>query len=136
MFYDEEKVSCLKDGGFSNFTRVEKQDWKNRAQKLILQGSAICQQFSEIATTLGQMYDLPIYPGSGGFGNKGHAFNIFMNVEKDIPCGYLPTYCARAVAEQAILLMLALLRKIKKQIRRKLSSKNSITSKTLSKTNL
>lgn len=33
-----------------------------------------------------------------------------------VPCGYLPRYCARAVAEQAILLMLALLRKLPLQI--------------------
>ncbi|MCX7915731.1 MAG: hydroxyacid dehydrogenase, partial [Verrucomicrobiae bacterium] len=34
-----------------------------------------------------------------------------------VPCGYLPRYCARAVAEQAIMLMLALLRKLPAQIR-------------------
>lgn len=33
-----------------------------------------------------------------------------------IPCGYLPLYCARAVAEQALLLWLALLRKLPQQI--------------------
>jgi D-lactate dehydrogenase len=32
-------------------------------------------------------------------------------------CGYLPLYCARAVAEQAIMLMLCLLRKLPKQIK-------------------
>lgn len=34
-----------------------------------------------------------------------------------VPCGYLPRYCARAVAEQTILLMLALLRKLPAQLR-------------------
>jgi D-lactate dehydrogenase len=33
-----------------------------------------------------------------------------------IPCGYLPHYCSRAVAEQAILLVMALLRKLPQQI--------------------
>jgi D-lactate dehydrogenase len=32
-----------------------------------------------------------------------------------LPCGYLPTYCARAVAEQAALLWLALLRRLPSQ---------------------
>lgn len=41
----------------------------------------------------------------------------FDHVEKytDVSCGYLPLYCKRAVAEQAILLMLALLRKLPAQ---------------------
>lgn len=33
-----------------------------------------------------------------------------------IPCGYLPLYCHRAVAEQAILLTMALLRNLPKQV--------------------
>src|SRR5579859_4272639 len=33
-----------------------------------------------------------------------------------IPCGYLPHYCSRAVAEQAILFVMALLRKLPLQI--------------------
>jgi len=33
-----------------------------------------------------------------------------------LPCGYLPHYCSRAVAEQAVLLVLALLRKLPAQI--------------------
>src|SRR5579863_4301093 len=33
-----------------------------------------------------------------------------------IPCGYLPHYCSHAVAEQAILLVMALLRKLPTQI--------------------
>ncbi|MFA6584496.1 MAG: NAD(P)-dependent oxidoreductase [Elusimicrobiaceae bacterium] len=33
-----------------------------------------------------------------------------------IPCGYLPKYCARAVAEQAMLLWMALLRRLPRQI--------------------
>ncbi|OGX38399.1 MAG: hypothetical protein A3G91_03265 [Omnitrophica WOR_2 bacterium RIFCSPLOWO2_12_FULL_50_9] len=34
-----------------------------------------------------------------------------------IPCGYLGDYCSRAVAEQAVIAMMVLLRKLKKQIR-------------------
>ncbi len=37
-------------------------------------------------------------------------------VGQKIPCGYLPHYCSRAVAEQALLLVLALLRKLPAQI--------------------
>ena len=37
-------------------------------------------------------------------------------VGQKIPCGYLPHYCSRAVAEQAILLVMALLRKLPAQI--------------------
>jgi len=37
-------------------------------------------------------------------------------VELPIPCGYLPLYCHRAVAEQAMLLWMALLRKLPQQI--------------------
>ncbi len=33
-----------------------------------------------------------------------------------VPCGYLPQYCSRAVAEQAALLWMALLRKLSEQI--------------------
>ncbi|MFH1360182.1 MAG: NAD(P)-dependent oxidoreductase [Candidatus Omnitrophota bacterium] len=40
----------------------------------------------------------------------------FRNQSKaDIPCGYLPKYCARAVAEQAIMMALMLLRKARAQ---------------------
>src|ERR1041385_2609055 len=35
----------------------------------------------------------------------------------DVVCGYLPLYCARAVAEQAMLLWMTLLRKLPDQIR-------------------
>jgi D-lactate dehydrogenase len=37
-------------------------------------------------------------------------------VGQKIPCGYLPHYCSHAVAEQAILLVMALLRKLPAQI--------------------
>jgi D-lactate dehydrogenase len=33
-----------------------------------------------------------------------------------IPCGYLPLYCSRAVAEQAMLLWMSLLRKLRQQV--------------------
>jgi len=36
--------------------------------------------------------------------------------EKNIPAGYLPLYCNRSVAEQALLMWLALLRKLPKQV--------------------
>jgi D-lactate dehydrogenase len=37
-------------------------------------------------------------------------------IKLKIPCGYLPTYCSRAVAEQAMLLWMALLRKLPQQM--------------------
>jgi len=37
-------------------------------------------------------------------------------IGQKIPCGYLPHYCSRAVAEQALLLVMALLRKLPEQI--------------------
>lgn len=37
-------------------------------------------------------------------------------VGQKIPCGYLPHYCSRAVAEQALLLVMALLRKLPAQV--------------------
>lgn len=37
-------------------------------------------------------------------------------VNCSVPCGYLPLYCNRAVAEQAMLLWMALLRKLPKQV--------------------
>ena len=36
---------------------------------------------------------------------------------RKIPCGYLPTYCARAVAEQTVLMILALRRRLTRQLR-------------------
>lgn len=36
---------------------------------------------------------------------------------RNLPCGYLPCYCHRAVAEQALLMWLALLRKLPRQTR-------------------
>lgn len=35
---------------------------------------------------------------------------------KMMPCGYLPFYCARAVAEHAVMMMMCLLRRVKKQM--------------------
>jgi D-lactate dehydrogenase len=36
--------------------------------------------------------------------------------KRDIPCGYIPSYCSRAVAEQAMLLWMSLLRKLPQQM--------------------
>lgn len=45
-----------------------------------------------------------------------HIERYLKKCEIKIPCGYLPLYCRRSVAEQAILLSMALLRKLPKQI--------------------
>jgi len=45
-----------------------------------------------------------------------HILNYLNDCSTDISCGYLPTYCRRGVAEQAMLLWLALLRKLPQQI--------------------
>ncbi len=44
-----------------------------------------------------------------------HLKRYLKKIEKKIPCGYLPLYCNRAVAEQAMLLWMALLRKLSQQ---------------------
>lgn len=46
-----------------------------------------------------------------------HLLDYRQRVNKKIPGGYLPVYCGRAVAEQAILMMLALQRKLTIQLR-------------------
>ena len=46
-----------------------------------------------------------------------HLRRYLNEIQKKIPCGYLPLYCNRAVAEQAMLLWMALLRKLSQQIR-------------------
>lgn len=48
-----------------------------------------------------------------GIVSRTTGFDHLVGVQ--IPCAYLPHYCGRAVAEQAILLMMALLRKLPQQ---------------------
>lgn len=43
-----------------------------------------------------------------------NAYRAAANI--DIPCGYLPSYCSRAVAEHAVMAAMVLLRKLKNQI--------------------
>ncbi len=45
-----------------------------------------------------------------------HIERYLHGCKKNIPCGYLPPYCSRAVAEQAMLLWMFLLRKLHGQI--------------------
>ena len=45
-----------------------------------------------------------------------HMVSYLKAVPVDVPCGYLPLYCSRSVAEQAMLLWMALLRKLSAQI--------------------
>lgn len=47
-----------------------------------------------------------------------HVNRFRVETGSDIPAGYLPRYCSRAVAEQALLLWMALLRKLGQQMRR------------------
>lgn len=46
-----------------------------------------------------------------------HLRRFLAETDAALPCGYLPLYCSRAVAEQAMLLWLALLRKLPRQAR-------------------
>lgn len=59
--------------------------------------------------------------GVKGILTRSHGFDHLLafrrECEAEIALGYLSDYCARAVAEQAILAMMALLRKLKKQIK-------------------
>lgn len=45
-----------------------------------------------------------------------HITTFLKNADMQIPCGYLPKYCSRAVAEQAALLWMSLMRKLRQQI--------------------
>jgi D-lactate dehydrogenase len=45
-----------------------------------------------------------------------HLVDYLQKNKGNTPCGYLPNYCSRAVAEQAILMMLALMRKLRRQM--------------------
>ncbi len=45
-----------------------------------------------------------------------HMERYLKTVKKNLPCGYLPLYCSRAVAEQAMLMWMFLLRKMHLQI--------------------
>lgn len=45
-----------------------------------------------------------------------HVRDYLRRTGRDIPAGYLPLYCSRAVAEQAMLLWAALLRKLPRQV--------------------
>lgn len=45
-----------------------------------------------------------------------HLQDIHSNISGDIPCGYLGTYCSRAVAEHAIMVAIALMRKLIDQL--------------------
>ncbi len=46
-----------------------------------------------------------------------HILEYWQNCGKEIPSGYLPLYCHRSVAEQAMLLWMSLLRKLSVQVR-------------------
>ena len=45
-----------------------------------------------------------------------HLLTFRKRTKSKIPCGYLPEYCSRAVAEQAMMMVMALLRKLKFQL--------------------
>lgn len=42
--------------------------------------------------------------------------HVLAYAQKGIPCGFLPSYCSQAVAEQAMIMVLALLRKLPRQM--------------------
>ncbi|OGW97493.1 MAG: hypothetical protein A2Y04_04830 [Omnitrophica WOR_2 bacterium GWC2_45_7] len=46
-----------------------------------------------------------------------HVETVFKKSKTKIPCGYLKDYCARAVAEHAVMAMMVLLRKLKQQMK-------------------
>jgi D-lactate dehydrogenase len=45
-----------------------------------------------------------------------HIWEYLRKCGKNLPCGYLPKYCSRAVAEQTMLLWMSLLRKLSQQV--------------------
>jgi len=48
---------------------------------------------------------------------RATGFNYLVPYASQVPCGYLPLYCHRAVAEQAMTSWMALLRKLPKQLK-------------------
>ena len=48
---------------------------------------------------------------------RSSGYDHLSRLARRIPCGYLPNYCVRAVAEQAILLALALMRRLPLQMK-------------------
>lgn len=52
-----------------------------------------------------------------GILSRSTGFDHIESINKKIPCGYLPLYCKRAVAEHAILLILSLIRKLPLQMK-------------------
>ena len=49
--------------------------------------------------------------------SQGHEHLFGFARRTKIPCGYLPCYCSRSVAEHAVMAMMALLRKLKVQLK-------------------
>src|SRR5512135_1641012 len=60
----------------------------------------------------------PWLPQLSGILTRSSGYDHLWPVREQVPCGYLPNYCARAVAEQAFLLALALLRRLPLQIKK------------------
>lgn len=57
-----------------------------------------------------------------------HLLDFIEKTKGSIPCGYLPDYCARSVAEHAITTMLSLFKRLKKQMHHfSLFNRNEIT---------
>ena len=52
-----------------------------------------------------------------GILTRSQGYDHLLEFRQDIPCGYLGSYCSRAVAEQAVLMMMALWRKLRQQTR-------------------
>ena len=66
-----------------------------------------------------------------------HLYSFMNNSSVKIPCGFLPIYCARSVAEHALLIWTSLIKKLPKQIENfKTFNRNGITGSELKNKNL
>jgi D-lactate dehydrogenase len=114
FFYEafSEEVETLKKylpseikAGFSGETIQEKKDIKPAAQIISIRTQ------SQIPLEWGDQLSAILTRSTG----YDHLLHYQAQIRKSISLGYLPLYCNRAVAEQAMLLWMALLRKLPQQ---------------------
>jgi len=76
-------------------------------------------------------------PQLKGVLTRSSGYDHLLAIRRQIPCGYLPRYCVRAVAEQAVLMLLALMRRLPQQTRNfKTFNRDGLTGRELLNTKL
>ena len=111
--FDEEEAAIrkhLKSKFKASFTKKTIQESKDKAPA----GPIICVRTQSVIPSAWAKSLEAIFTRSQGF---DHLRQYLHQTQASIECGYLGSYCAKAVAEQAVLMSLMLLRKIKTQLR-------------------